>query len=202
MNILAFMRLIILLMFPMCILAQENLRHVQPISGKLLVKMAYATSHNFMSQSVYPCNECYLRPEAAKAIRKAAESAAKKGYQLMLLDCYRPRVLQYKMYEIVQNPDYVALPTKGSLHNKGLAIDLTLADKNGNPIDMGSAFDEFSTRSHFQSTEINKMQQANREVLRSIMKQAGFQPYNKEWWHFSIRKNDYQALDWVWPCDQ
>lgn len=173
---------------------------VQFDSLAMINKMAYADTANFMHQKVYPCARCFLRPDVATALEVANKAAKDKGYTIVIYDCYRPISIQYKMYEIVKNPEWVAKPAKGSNHNRGAAIDLSLADENGNLLDMGGAFDEFSEVSHYSYAGISAEAKKNRKVLRTIMLRAGFSAYESEWWHFDYKKKRYPASGLVWGC--
>ncbi|MFL9837980.1 M15 family metallopeptidase [Flavobacterium sp. ST-75] len=164
-------------------------------------KMAYADTANFMGQKIYPCAKCFLRPEVAEALEKANTLASQKNMKLVIFDCYRPYGYQQKMFEIVNNPKYVAPPGKGSNHNRGAAVDLSLADNQGNLLDMGNEFDDFSSLSYYISDKISAKAQNNRKQLRDIMKEAGFTPYDNEWWHFDYRKKRYETSDFRWECD-
>ncbi|RYJ41758.1 M15 family metallopeptidase [Flavobacterium beibuense] len=165
-------------------------------------KMAYADTANFMNQKIYPCARCFLRLEVAEALEKANTQANAKNLKLVIFDCYRPYGYQQKMYEIVNNPRYVAPPGKGSNHNRGAAVDLSLADENGNLLDMGNEFDDFSSLSHYISDKISEKAQNNRKLLRGIMTEAGFMPYDNEWWHFDYRKKKYETSDFRWECNE
>lgn len=171
-------------------------------STDVINRMAYADTANFMHQKVYPCARCLLRPEVATALDKAHNLAAEKGYRLVLFDCYRPYPIQYKMYEIVNNPKYVAKPGKGSNHNRGRAVDISLADADGNLLDMGGAFDDFSEVSHPYYKGISRKARKNRRLLQNIMTQAGFSIYPYEWWHFDYKQKEYETSDYVWECPQ
>ncbi|KOS08433.1 hypothetical protein AM493_19560 [Flavobacterium akiainvivens] len=176
-------------------------KEVNMDSLNMLNRMAYADTANFMHQKVYPCARCFLRPEAAQALEKANEIAQDKGYRMVVYDCYRPITIQYKMFEIVGNPEWVARPTKGSNHNRGAAVDVSLSDENGNLLDMGGAFDDFSEVSHYSYSNLNKEAKANRKLLRNIMVRAGFIPYESEWWHFDFKQKRYPASGLVWSCN-
>lgn len=166
----------------------------------IINKMAYATADNFMKQQIYPCARCFLRPEAMEALQKANELAKDKDLKLVIYDCYRPYGYQRKMYEIVNNPRYVAPPGKGSNHNRGAAVDLTLADADGNILDMGNPFDDFSELSEYDNDSISRAAQKNRKLLRKIMVKAGFSPYKNEWWHFDYRHKSYPNAGFTWEC--
>ena len=165
-------------------------------------KMAYADTANFMKQKIYPCARCFLRPEVAAALEKANALAKSKKLKLVVFDCYRPYGFQQKMYEIVNDPKYVETPGKGSKHNRGTAVDISLADADGNMLDMGGEFDDFSTLSHFISDKITEKAQVNRGLLREIMQKAGFSPYDNEWWRFDYKKKHYETSDFRWECNE
>jgi len=163
-------------------------------------RMAYADTANFMHEKIYPCARCYLRPEVAEVLREANKIAKNKGVTIVIYDCYRPYSYQYKMYEIVNNPTYVAKPGKGSNHNRGAAIDLSLMDENGQLLDMGGAFDDFSAISNYAAEGLSKEVRKNRRLLRRIMTRAGFKPYESEWWHFDYKQKRYETSDFRWDC--
>ncbi|MFD2601039.1 D-alanyl-D-alanine dipeptidase [Flavobacterium suzhouense] len=164
-------------------------------------RMAYADTANFMHKKIYPCARCFLRPEVAEALEEANQRAKDKGYTLVIYDCYRPYGYQKVMYDIVNDPRYVAPPGKGSNHNRGRAIDLSLADESGNLLDMGTPFDDFTELSHYDADGLSKEARHNRKLLRTIMKKAGFTPYNNEWWHFDYKKQNYETSDFRWDCN-
>lgn len=166
----------------------------------LVNKMVYADTANFMHQKVYPCAVCLLRPEVANALVKASSIAQQQKLQLVIYDCYRPKSLQQKMYDIVKNPKYVALPSKGSNHNKGCAIDVGLADSSGKELDLGTTFDDFTEKAQYSSDLISDIAKNNRKILREIMQKAGFKPYNNEWWHFNFINCNYAVSDDTWLC--
>lgn len=167
----------------------------------IINKMAYATADNFMKQQIYPCARCFLRPEVAMALDRANEIAKDKGLKLVIYDCYRPYSYQKVMYDIVNDPRYVAPPGKGSYHNRGAAVDISLADENGELLDMGGAFDDFSEISHFDNKGVSEAGKKNRRLLRKIMVKAGFNPISSEWWHFDYREKRYPVAGFKWQCD-
>ena len=164
-------------------------------------RMAYADTANFMHTQIYPCPRCFLRPEVAEALERANEIAKKKGYTLVMYDCYRPYGYQKVMDELVNDPRYVAPPGKGSNHNRGQAVDISLADENGKVLDMGTPFDDFTEMSYSYSNDISKEARKNRKLLRSIMTKAGFSVYKYEWWHFDYKKQKYETADFRWDCE-
>jgi zinc D-Ala-D-Ala dipeptidase len=165
-----------------------------------ILAMPYADTANFTHRQIYPCARCLLRPEVATALRKAQKAAKAKRLKLVIYDAYRPRPYQQKMYDVVPDKRYVADPAKGSMHNRGAAVDISLADGQGRLLDMGTAFDSFTPLAHYNHPDLSSAQQYNRRLLQELMINAGFEPYSAEWWHFTYRKNDYPLSDYLWPC--
>ncbi len=165
--------------------------------------MAYAKSNNFTEQIIYPCARCFTRTEVAEALEKARIEAAKINLQLVLFDCYRPSKFQQKMFDIIGDPRYVAEPKQGgSMHNKGLALDIALADAKGNLLEFGGDFDEFTERSHLNFEGLDSLAKFNRGLLKNLMLEAGFSSYEFEWWHYNYDQVDYAMEDFVWECDE
>lgn len=130
---------------------------------------------------------------------------AEKGYKVKVWDGYRPHKVQFKFWDIVKDKfehpeDYVADPKKGSRHNRGAAIDITLLDKDGKEIDMGTKFDDFSKKAHRDYKELSDEVQKNRKILEETMTKNGFVGLPTEWWHFDFQEalkkpQNYPILD-------
>lgn len=178
----------------------EDFSIVNLDSLQIINKMAYATTDNFTHQKLYPCATCLLRDDVASALMKAQQLAKASNCKLVIFDCYRPYSIQVKMYEIIKNPDYVAHPGKGSNHNKGCAVDVSLADSNGMQLDMGTPFDDFSQAATYAHVALDSDAGKNRKLLRTIMQEAGFKPYEKEWWHFNYANTNFTVQDFTWSC--
>lgn len=166
-----------------------------------VIDIKYATTDNFIGEAVYPCGKCFLVPAAARALHDVKADLEKEGYGLKLFDCYRPHRAQYKLWEKVPNPNYVAPPSEGSMHNRGVAVDLTLTDKDGNELDMGTPYDFFGPEAHFDYTRHSKEILDRRKLLRSMMERNGFNSIRTEWWHFSLGSGSYPLEDWQWKCN-
>jgi D-alanyl-D-alanine dipeptidase len=165
------------------------------------VDIKYATKDNFTKKQIYPCGKCYLRAPAAQAIKKANEILKKKyNYSLKMFDCYRPRPAQQRLWDAVPNADYVTPPSKGSMHNRGLAVDLTIVDDNGKDLDMGTPYDFFGIEAHTDNMSLPKKVLENRKLLTSVMKEVGFNGIRTEWWHFSYTASA-ELSDWEWSCN-
>lgn len=163
----------------------------------VVIDLKYATLDNFMSENVYgDFNRAYLHVHAAEkffnAIQKLKASAPELKF--IVYDALRPRSAQYKLWNKVKGTDqqeYVANPDNGSVHNYGFALDLSLVNQRGVPLDMGTGFDEFTSLAkpsleseYLASGQLSKTQLANRMILRDAMVGAGFIQLPHEWWHY------------------
>ncbi|MFN8273606.1 MAG: M15 family metallopeptidase [Flavobacteriaceae bacterium] len=171
-------------------------------SHDFIYKMKYASEDNFLKTKVYNCEACYLRYKTVKALLKAQEKFMKKGYRIVLFDCYRPLDIQKKMWQIVPNPSYVADPKKGSIHNRGGAVDISLADINGNELDMGTGFDHFGPEAAQDYENLPESVLENRKLLRNTMIRAGFRIFESEWWHYNLKNARREPIsNFQWICD-
>ncbi|MBI1192831.1 MAG: hypothetical protein GC205_06625 [Bacteroidetes bacterium] len=175
-----------------------GLVNVQDMDPSIQVSLAYATPNNFLDTAIYgDLKQAFLLLEAAAMLSMAQDELSRRhpGYRLLVYDAARPIRVQQAMWDQVQGtPEarYVANPAQGSLHNYGAAVDLTIADALGQPLDMGTPFDHFSEMSQPRHEErfrkagkLSKTQLANRKLLREVMKYGGFQGIPNEWWHFN-----------------
>lgn len=176
--------------------------NLKDYSKDFVYDMKYATSDNFLKAKVYDCAECFLRLKTVKAMIKANTEFMKMGYKIKIFDCYRPLDIQKRMWEIVPNPEYVANPSKGSIHNRGGAVDITLVDANGKELDMGTTFDFFGIEAGHNYQNLPKEIKSNRELLKNTMIQNGFNSLDSEWWHYNLKSalND-KVSNAKWKCD-
>jgi D-alanyl-D-alanine dipeptidase len=148
----------------------------------------YATPDNFMKKTLYPSAKAYLRAPAARALAEVQRELAGRGVGIKVFDAYRPYAVTVAMWEPIRNPDYVADPKKGSRHNRGAAVDLTLIDlKTGAELPMPTPYDDFTPRAAHAFDELPPDVLANRALLRGVMEKHGFDPLPSEWWHFDFR---------------
>ena len=167
----------------------------------LVYEMKYATTDNFLKTKVYECDECYLRLKTVKALVDASKCFNRKGYKIKLFDCYRPLNVQKKMWTIVPDPNYVANPVKGSIHNRGGAVDITLVDENGNELDMGTGFDHFGSESAHSYEQFERVILKNRKLLKKIMLRNGFEALDSEWWHYNLEGSRKDKVsNFTWNC--
>ncbi|MGL5112382.1 MAG: M15 family metallopeptidase [Flavobacterium sp.] len=175
---------------------------VSDYSSDFIFDMKYATVDNFMKSKVYDCPTCFLRLKTVKALIKANKKFISKGYKIKLFDCYRPLDIQKKMWEIVSNPKYVANPAKGSIHNRGGAVDLTLVTLKGQELDMGTPFDFFGEEARHDYPFSDAKIRENRKMLKKIMLRNGFKAFDSEWWHYNLASGMTDKLaNTKWKCD-
>ena len=168
----------------------------------VVLDLRYATKNNFTKFQIYDCARCFLRPELAKRIKTLQKDISNRyGMKLKLFDCYRPRPAQQKLWDIVPNETYVTNPAKGSMHNRGLAVDITLINKDGEELNMGTAFDHFGVDAHTTNRNLPEDVLKNRDILTKLMEVHGLKGITSEWWHFSLKTVKAPLDDWVWACD-
>jgi zinc D-Ala-D-Ala dipeptidase len=184
------------------------------LDSSVQIDIRYATDSNFVKQKMYDCGRCFLRPDAAAAIAKAHQMLKKQGYGgLKMFDCYRPRPFQQRLWDKVPDDRFVTPPAKGSQHSRGAAVDLTIVDKNGQELDMGTPYDFFGKEGFPDYKPVKKEEQEhwakykvreNRDLLRAMMDSVGFKPIRTEWWHFDWKHKGTGAVlsDWVWKCPE
>lgn len=167
----------------------------------VLVELKYATADNFMKKDVYGClTHAYLQKETMAKLKKAQALLEKEhpGYHLLIYDAARPLSKQWELwntlteYPPAKRRTYVADPKEHSIHNYGSAIDLTVADEKGNPLEMGTKYDFFGELAYpkeearfLKAGKLSQKAIDNRLILRKAMTQAGFTAIDYEWWHFN-----------------
>jgi len=181
-------------------LREQGLVRIKDIDSSIVVHLRYSTTDNFVGVDVYgDFDEAYMQPEPAKMLAEANRKLKemKKDYSLYIYDAVRPRSVQQILWDTLDMPldqktKYVADPQEGSIHNYGAAVDLTIADAEGQPIDMGTDFDYFGVKAYpvreeemLAKGELTEEQVANRRLLRQVMTEAGFSIITSEWWHFN-----------------
>ena len=177
--------------------AEENpLVDLKDFIPGLRFEIRYATPDNFVKETLYPEARCLLRKEVAEKLKRVQEALQTSGLSLKLFDGYRPLSVQKKMWAKFPVPGYVADPAKGSNHNRGAAVDLTLTDAGGKELPMPSAYDEFSERAHRDYQGGTEEERKNRQTLEDAMKKEGFAGITTEWWHFDdADAKKYPILD-------
>ena len=152
-----------------------------------------------MHRKMYPSNtrHTFMRLRAAYALAAVQQDLNKRGLGLKIFDAYRPYAVTVRFWELVKDERYVANPAKGSGHNRGLAVDLTIIDlATGAALDMGTGFDNFTDTAHHTFTQLPEPVLQNRKLLKETMQKHGFSLFETEWWHyFWPNDRNYEVLD-------
>ena len=149
-------------------------------------QIAYARDDNFTGAPIYGRPACYLHDDAAAALLQAISLAGDIGLRFLIFDGYRPTEAQWVLWNHTPDPDFLADPRRGSPHSRGVAVDLTLVDENGAPLEMGTGFDDFTPLAHHGKRDIPSRAQVNRHILLGLMTAAGWDFYRNEWWHYQM----------------
>jgi D-alanyl-D-alanine dipeptidase len=176
----------------------SNLINILDLDNSFFVDLKYATADNFTGMTLYEgIDGAYLQPDVARMLAEAHRylKTLHPGLRLLVYDAARPLSVQRIMWERVKDTKYhryVAHPDRLSLHNFGTAVDLTLADSMGQPLDMGTPFDYFGRAAGISNEQelmeqgvLTRQQVRNRQLLRQVMRHAGFRSISGEWWHFN-----------------
>ena len=205
---------------------EYGLVDIQSLDKEIRVELKYATEDNFVGENMYgSLTTAYLLPHFAKRVVEAQRILRKRHpeYSLLIYDAARPISVQRRMRSIVEGTPlqiYVADGKRGGRHNYGVAVDLTIVDGQGRPLDMGAGFDHFGREAWVGNDNdvtlaaykayverlraeglISAKAAANRTLLLEIMDAVGLRPYVKEWWHFQERismtatRERYKLLD-------
>lgn len=177
----------------------KQMVELKTLIPNLVFDIRYASLNNFMHRYMYTSSgyRCFLRMDAALSLKKAQDILMEKGYGFKIFDAYRPYAVTVKFWELVKDERYVANPAKGSGHNRGIAIDLTLIEsRTGKEIEMGTGFDNFTDSAHHDFKNLPGAVLKNRQLLRETMEQAGFRALETEWWHYFLPATEkYELLD-------
>jgi D-alanyl-D-alanine dipeptidase len=187
-------------------LQNAGLVNVRDLDSSIVVHLLYATADNFVGEQMYrSLREAYLQTEAARKLVLAQKylKQINPDYTLIVYDAARPQWAQKIMWDKVKNTPmkrYVANPDRISMHTYGVAVDVSILDRFGRELDMGTPVDFLGALAepknedeYLRSGKLTRQQVANRELLRKAMKQAGFRGISNEWWHFeAITRADAQ----------
>ena len=164
----------------------------------LIIDLRYASTNNFMHRRLYPSlKTTYLRLAAVNALKKVVIALKDKNLTLKIFDAYRPYAVTEEMWEVVKDSRYAADPAKGSGHNRGTSVDLTLINLHTKKeLNMGTGFDNFTDTAHVDFKALPTTILQNRILLKTTMEKYGFISLDTEWWHFSLPDaNNYELLN-------
>lgn len=163
----------------------------------IVLDIKYATANNFLGEAVYNFPKAFARLPVALALKKIQNKLSEKNLGLKIFDAYRPFSATIKFYEKVLDTVYVASPWKGSKHNRGCAVDLTIIDlTTGIELNMGTDYDDLSDKAAHNYSELEQEVITNRNLLKELMTEHGFLVYPAEWWHYDFNGwEKYELLD-------
>ena len=165
---------------------------IRTVNRNIRLDIRYATTNNFLKRKLYPISKCALRSSVAQKLSLVQTDLEKIGLGLKVYDCYRPFSVTKQMWEVLPDPNYVANPARGSRHNRGAAVDLTLVDRTGKELEMPTPFDDFTAKAHRDYAGGSAQSRKNRQLLEDAMKKQGFIGITTEWWHFD--SEDWQKF--------
>nr|WP_253906543.1 M15 family metallopeptidase [Chitinophaga sp. SYP-B3965] len=159
----------------------------------------YATANNFTKEQLYPYPVVYLRRPAYRALQALQMVLEPMGVGLKIFDGYRPYRITEKMWKVMPDDRYAADPKKGSGHNRGIAVDLTLIYLNtGKEFPMGTDYDDLSEKAHHEYEQLTPEEKENRVFLRTLMEAHGFVALDTEWWHYYLKDPEKYPLMDIW----
>jgi len=175
----------------------KQLVEIRRYIPQIALDIRYATTNNFMHRRMYQQAKAYARLPVVKALQLVETDLQTRGLGLKIYDAYRPYSVTVKFYEMTPDTNFVANPRRGSKHNRGCAVDLSLIDlKTGKELDMPTPFDSFSKKAAANYPTLSKKQLENRELLKTIMQANGFTVLKTEWWHYDFNGwAGYELLD-------
>lgn len=175
-----------------------ELVEIKSLNPTIVIDLKYAGSNNFTHQKIYPKSaKAFLVNKAAVTLNKIQQEFYQHGLGLKIYDAYRPYSATKKLWNLVKDERYAANPLKGSGHNRGVAVDLTIINLvTMQELDMGTGFDNFSDSSHHTFKNLSKVVLQNRLLLKTMMEKHGFISLGTEWWHYSLPyPANYPLLD-------
>ena len=167
-----------------------DLVELTKLDPTIKLEIRYATTNNFLGTVFYSQARAFMQRPAAEAVAGASRKLREQGYGLLIHDGYRPWYVTKVFWDATPEDKkvFVADPAKGSRHNRGCAVDLTLYDlRTGKPVEMVSTYDETSDRAYPDYPGGTSLQRWHRKLLRDAMESVGFTVYEAEWWHFDYK---------------
>lgn len=178
-------------------MAHPDLVEIEAHRFEVDIHLVYATADNLAGRVIYQDSRCLLHRDAARCLWHASAIAQLAGYRLRVLDAYRPPYAQQLLWRALPDSQYISDPSKGSHHSRGVAVDVTLLDSQGVPLDMGTGFDDMRELSHHFNSGVSTEAQRHRLLLLGIMMGAGFARIASEWWHFELPAAErYPLIDY------
>ncbi|CAN5433789.1 hypothetical protein BH10BAC4_BH10BAC4_08950 [soil metagenome] len=176
---------------------ENELVDLEKFVPDMIMDIRYSTANNFTGKKIYNMAKAYARRPVAVALKKAQAEFKKHGVVVKMHDAYRPYAATVKFYEEYHDTTYVASPYKGSRHNRGCALDMTIVDiKTGMELKMPTEYDSFSKDAWPTTPVKNPLIKKNRDLIISVMERNGFKVNASEWWHFDfVGWGKYEVMD-------
>ena len=176
---------------------EPDLVDVATVNPHIVIELRYATANNFTRKKLYDVERCFLRRDVAARLSAVQQDLMQVGLGLKVWDGYRPRSVQRALWAASPSPGFVSIPSRGSRHNRGAAVDVTLVDfPSKQELAMPTPYDEFSVRANAHYSGLPENVMRNRTLLQRAMTKRGFQILRTEWWHFdAVDWRDYPLAD-------
>lgn len=176
---------------------KKELVDLEKVIPGIVLDIRYATSNNFTGEKIYNLAKAYARRPVADALKKVQHELHAQGLGIKIFDAYRPYKATVKFYEVYRDTTYVASPYRGSRHNRGCALDLTIINlKTGEELKMPTGYDSFRKEAWPSTPVADPEVRKNRTLLINVMQKHGFRVNSSEWWHFDfIGWKNYEVLD-------
>ncbi|MBT1700762.1 M15 family metallopeptidase [Fulvivirgaceae bacterium PWU4] len=176
---------------------QKELIDLEKFVPGLVMDIRYATTNNFTHEKIYNMAKAYARRPVAEALKKVQEELKPQGLGIKMFDAYRPYKATIKFYEVYRDTTYVASPYRGSRHNRGCALDLTVIDlKTGEELKMPTEYDSFKKEAWPSTPVSDPLIRRNRQLLIDIMQKYGFRVNGSEWWHYDFKGwKNFEVMD-------
>ena len=176
--------------------SKNTLVDLSTLSKTIQFDLRYATENNRLGIRLYDASRCYLRTGTARKLLEVQKDLEKRKLRLKIWDAYRPWSVQKILWDKIHDLRYVSEPSKGSDHNRGAAVDLTLTDWEGRELSMGTPFDYMSRAAWVDFQGLKEEEKENRKILHKTMVEHGFVELPTEWWHFYDSEwEQYPILD-------
>lgn len=173
---------------------ENQLVEIKKAIPSVVLDIRYATKNNFMEQVMYNQARAFARKPVVDQLKNIQAILKTKGMGLKIYDAYRPYAITVAFYQKASDKNFVANPAKGSKHNRGCAIDLSLVDlKSGKELPMPTPYDSFSPAAAPDFLNLPPEVIKNRNFLIATMEANGFKVIANEWWHFDF--NGWQNFD-------
>lgn len=176
---------------------KKELIDLEKFIPDLVLDIRYATTNNFTGEQIYNIAKAYARKPVAEALKKIQGELKQKGLGIKIFDAYRPYKATVKFYEVYKDTTYVASPYRGSRHNRGCALDLTLIDlKTKQELKMPTEYDSFRKEAWPSTPVSDPLIRKNRAMLIEVMEKYGFKVNGSEWWHYDFKGwKNYEVLN-------